>query len=134
MSEDKYPAIKVYSQLPDDEENTSMIKYSMGVIESINSYINILFNFVLKMNPPSENNMIGFSRTIVLVIIVAILGFIIILPTFIIYNMKYMSPHDDEKSDYVKISNFQNKYIMVTSSIWIIMFCIIILFSPIKST
>lgn len=122
--------------MSDKEKNgnkkRTIIEKSMGVIASINICINFFFDFALKMNPPPKYNIIGNSRKIALLIIVMVLGFIIILPSIIIYNFNYMSPHDDKTSNYIKISNFQNKYIMVTSSIWIIMFCVIIFFLNIK--
>lgn len=104
----------------------------IGVIATINIYINFFFDFALKMNPRPKDNIIGYSRKLALVIIVIILGLIIILPTIIIYNINYMSPHEDKTSNYIKFSNFQNKYIMVTSIIWIIMFCMIIFILKIK--
>jgi len=135
MSEDViYEAIKkVYTDTDDDISEPSFIKGSMSVVETVNNYIAMFFNFVLQMNPVPENNMIGFSRTIGLIIVVAFLGFVIVSPTILIYFMNYKSPHDVKNTSYMKISNYQNKYIMITSSFWIIMFCTIILFCPIKA-
>jgi hypothetical protein len=135
MSEDViYEAIKkVYTDTDEDISEPSFIKGSMSVVETVNNYIAMFFNFVLQMNPVPENNMIGFSRTIGLIIVVAFLGFVIVSPTILIYFMNYKSPHDVKNISYMKISNYQNKYIMITSSFWIIMFCTIILFCPIKA-
>jgi hypothetical protein len=136
MSEpDVYKAIEVYANQNIIEEPTRL-KKGFGIIETINFYGSFLFLFVLKMNPEAKienKNMIGFMRTIGLICVVLIMGIIIICPTIIIYNMNYLSPHDDTNSNYVKISNFQNQYIMITSFIWIMMFCTVILFCQIKA-
>ena len=85
------------------------------------------------MNPRSEDNTIGFGRRIGLIIVVAFLGSVIILPTIIVNLMKYKSPHDSKEQTFIKMTNYQNEYIMITSSIWIIMFCTIIFCCPIKA-
>ena len=125
-------AIKIIADIK-DEPVTNFVQYGLGIIGIPNSYIELLFNFVLQMNPRSEDNTIGFGRRIGLIIVVAFLGSVIILPTIIVYLMKYKSPHDSKEQTFIKMTNYQNEYIMITSSIWIIMFCTIIFCCPIKA-
>jgi len=125
-------AIKIIANIKDEPE-PNFIQQGLSIIEIPNSYIALLFNFVLQMKPRSEDNTIGFGRSIGLIVVVAFLGSIILLPSIIIYVMKYKSPHDSKEQLFIKTTNYQNEYIMITSSIWIIMFCTIIFCSPIKS-
>lgn len=136
MSNDFYKAIDVWSNTVPEKESLGIFQNSLSLIEYINQSISFLFNFVLQMNSKTKlenKNIIGFSRVLALIIVVAFLGLIIILPTILIFIYNYKSPHDDVRTEFVKKSNFQNYYIMITSSIWIIMFCVIILFSQIKA-
>ena len=57
--EETLKAIKIIADIK-DEPVTNFVQYGLGIIGIPNSYIELLFNFVLQMNPRSEDNTIGF--------------------------------------------------------------------------